>query len=278
VFRIIKNKIERWVPPFLFRALVESVKAVVYPMRLWVAVRQAFPVWRPLDYKKNRILLRVDSLTEWDMRLRSSRKEPETVQWVESHLRPGDIFFDVGANVGAYSLVAAKSTRGQCRIFAFEPMAANYMRLVENVIKNGCGGSIVSLPLALSDRTDIARFYLASLETGAAEHQGLSAGGGGSTGLFQDLICLRLDSAIELFSLPWPNHIKIDVDGAELKILNGGEKTLRRPELRSILMEVDRRRSKEPLLCAALAAAGFNVGGIWEHRGGEVANMLFVRP
>lgn len=278
MFIKIKNKLERLIPPFLFRALVECVKAVVYPMRLWVAVRQTLVVWRPMDYKKSRIVLRVDSLTEWDMRLRSARKEPETIHWLESHLRAGDVFFDVGANVGTYSLVAAKSTQGQCRIFAFEPMAANYMRLVENVIKNGCGGGIVSLPLALSDRTEIARFQLASLDTGAAEHPGLSFGGGGAAGLFQDLVCVRLDNAVELFSLPWPNHMKIDVDGAELKILSGGEKTLRRPELRSILMEVDRRRSNEDLLCASLVSAGFKVGGVWEHKGGAVANMLFVRP
>lgn len=274
----IKNNLERVLPAFLFSALVESVKAVVFPARLWVAVRQAFPVWRRMDYIKSPILLRVDSLTEWDMRLRSSRKEPETVQWVETHLRPGDVFFDVGANVGAYSLVAAKATQGKCRIFAFEPMSANYMKLVENVLRNGCGDVIVSLPLALSDRTEIARFELASLETGAAEHGGLAPEVRSSGGLFQDLVCIRLDSAIDLFGLPGPNHLKLDVDGAELKILTGGEKTLRRPELRSVLMEVDRRRSDERRLREALAAAGFNVAGVWEHKGGGVANMLFVRP
>ncbi len=257
--------------------LVETVKAVVFPARLWVAMRQSFPVWRKMDYKKSSIFLRVDSLTEWDMRLRSARKEPETVHWLETHLRPGEVFFDVGANVGAYSLVAAKATHGQCRIFSFEPMAANYMRLAENILRNGCGGAIVALPLALSDRTEMARFHLASLETGAAEHVGLAQDGGRPAGLFQDLVCVRLDSVVDLLSLPWPNHLKLDVDGAELRILSGGEITLRRPELQSILMEVDRSRSDEGRLCGALYAAGFKEGGVWEHAGGRVANRLFVR-
>lgn len=277
MLRKIKSRLEQILPTFIFKLLVESVKAVVFPTRLWVAVRQSFPVWRKMDYKKSPIFLRVDSLTEWDMRLRSARKEPETIHWLETHLRRGDVFFDVGANVGAYSLVAAKATLGHCRVFAFEPMAANYMRLVENILRNACGGVVVALPLALSDRTELARFHLASLETGAAEHAGLVSDGGRPAGLFQDLVCVRLDSAVDLFSLPLPNHLKLDVDGAELRILTGGEKTLRRPELRSVLMEVDRSRSEEDRLCAVLLAAGFKEGGIWEHAGGRVANRLFVR-
>ncbi|MBL0058311.1 MAG: FkbM family methyltransferase [Elusimicrobia bacterium] len=276
MLRKIKSRLEQILPTFIFKLLVESVKAVVFPTRLWVAVRQSFPVWRKMDYKKSAIFLRVDSLTEWDMRLRSARKEPETIQWLETHLRRGDVFFDVGANVGAYSLVAAKATH--CRVFAFEPMAANYMRLVENILRNACGGAVVALPLALSDRTEMARFHLASLETGAAEHEGLTPDGARPAGLFQDLVCVRLDSAMDLFSLPAPNHLKLDVDGAEFRILTGGEITLRRPELRSILMEVDRSRSDEGQLCAALYAAGFKDGGVWEHAGGRVANRLFVRP
>lgn len=277
MLRQVKNSVKIFLPKPVFDFLVEFVKAVVFPVRFWVALRQNFPVWRKMDYAKTPLYLKVDSLVEWDTRLRSVQKEPETVSWLETYLRPGDVFFDVGANVGAYTLVAATLFPNQCRVFAFEPMAANYMRLVENVMKNGCGNSVVSLPLALSDRTELARFQLASFQTGAAEHAGLSGINQSVQNLFQDLLCIRLDAAVDLFSLPCPNHLKLDVDGAEQKILNGGENTLRRPELRSVLMEVDRKQANEDRLCGALISAGFKVEGVWEHEGKRIANMLFVR-
>ena len=62
------------------------------------------PVGR-LDYAANRIQMCVNS--PWQpYRLNSCAKEPETVAWIERNVRPGDTFYDIGANVGAYSLVA----------------------------------------------------------------------------------------------------------------------------------------------------------------------------
>src|SRR2546430_8849931 len=51
-------------------------------------------------------------------------KEPETIAWLTEELREGDVFFDVGANIGLYSLYAAK-LRPSCRVYAFEPESHN---------------------------------------------------------------------------------------------------------------------------------------------------------
>src|SRR5687768_1401308 len=74
-----------------------------------------------LDYEKANLELFVESPTELHARLSSCAKEPETIAWLEQHLRDGDAFYDVGANVGAYSLVAAVNPREGVKVVAFEP-------------------------------------------------------------------------------------------------------------------------------------------------------------
>ena len=96
------------------------------------------PVGR-LDYAPKRIDMHIDSA--WQLfRLGSCAKEPETIRWLESELRPGDTFYDIGANVGAYSLVAFAITAGQAKIVAFEPGFATFTVLCQNIqLNSGLG-------------------------------------------------------------------------------------------------------------------------------------------
>src|SRR5262245_24362605 len=54
-------------------------------------------------------------------RLQSVRKEPWTARWINEFIKPGDVVYDIGANVGAYALLAAKVTKHRARVYAFEP-------------------------------------------------------------------------------------------------------------------------------------------------------------
>src|SRR5207248_1639628 len=96
---------------------------------------------------------------------------PFTVEWIESSIRPGDVFYDIGANVGAYSLIAAKATANGARVFAFEPSARSFHDLSSNVLLNGCAESVVALPLALG--SDNGPLFLTPGPTpvGAAQHR-----------------------------------------------------------------------------------------------------------
>src|SRR5690348_17425764 len=107
-----------------------------------------------LDYDPHPIRLLVSS-REIGLRLVSAEKEPFTVEWLERSLEPGQVFYDIGANVGAYSLIAAKTTANRARIFAFEPSPASFLDLCRNVSLNGCAESVVPLPLALWSRTEL---------------------------------------------------------------------------------------------------------------------------
>lgn len=211
-----------------------------------------------LDYAPHPIKLLVSS-SQIGLRSISVEKEPFTVEWIERSVKPGDVFYDIGANVGAYSLIAAKATGSGARIFAFEPLPSSFHDLSRNVFLNGCAESVVALPLALwSDNTPLS-LAPTSPVSGAAQHH-ISGYGSEEPGVVT-ILGVRLDDLVERFGLPSPTHAKIDTDGYELDVLRGAEQTLVRPEWRSIIVELDRgetKRNRE--IKRLLADAGFDAG------------------
>jgi FkbM family methyltransferase len=209
-----------------------------------------------LDYPGAEIAVGVTSRTEILSRLRPCAKEPWTVSWLERTLGAGDVLYDVGANVGAYTLIAASLARESAKVVAVEPASANFAALCDNVSMNGFEALVVPLPVLLGDRTGLVA--LAGGEAGAAEHD---LGGAGLT-----TISYRLDELIRTLGLPEPTLLKIDVDGAEAAVLAGGGETLARPELRSVLVEVD--RAGGDTVERTLATAGLKLAERIEERNG----------
>ena len=193
---------------------------------------------RALDYEHAEILMRVMTDAE-EFRLRACSKEPFTVEWIHRRIAEGDVLYDIGANVGAYSLVAAKKPGGGARVFAFEPSQATVATLCANILLNHVDDRITPLPVAVSGTTGMTVFGLRSLEPGSARHVlGSGAQDDGDTVYRQPVMTFRLDDLVEQFDLPLPNHIKLDVDGGELDVLEGASRTLSSPSLTSILVEV----------------------------------------
>src|SRR5262249_26040382 len=95
-------------------------------------------------------------------------KEPDTIQWINS-FESSDVFWDVGANVGVFSLYAAR--RHGMHVLAFEPSADNYMVLCKNVEMNLLEGCIVPYCIALAGSTELGVLNSPSRELGAALHQ-----------------------------------------------------------------------------------------------------------
>ena len=213
-----------------------------------------------LDYPHADVYLRVTSKAE-RKRLRACSKEPFTVRWIEQRIAAGDVFYDIGANVGAYSLVAVKKPSGASRVVAFEPSMANVAALCANIVLNEATGQITPMPVALSDHDGMTTLWLQALEAGSARHTlGLSAEDDGSLdpGVFeQPALTYRLDEAIERFGLPAPNHIKLDVDGGEMAVVRGAARTLAMPSLRTMLVEVSTSLSEE--LTQVLAGHGLRL-------------------
>ena len=180
---------------------------------------------------------------EKDWRARSCAKEPWTVEWLLSSVQPDDVLFDIGANVGTFALIAAKHCRAH--VVAFEPGYANFARLCDNIQLNGCHFSIVPVPLPVADQSGLVGFKYRSIDPGQSRHK-LKAeawrfrGPAATASRYeQPVLAMTLDSMISTFHLPHPHHMKIDVDGAEDRVLAGALETLRSDTLRSVLIEVD---------------------------------------
>ncbi len=234
----------RYLKNIPFKASLETLLSVInsLPENLKIAVKSNLVFKKQLDYDKDLIFLNIDSEMESKLRTNSCKKEPETIEWIETIFKKGDVFYDIGANVGAYSLVASKFFNDEIQIYAFEPGFHTFVSLCKNISINEIS-SIIPLQIALSDKTSVDTFYYSQLVTGSAMNsvgQPLDCFGKSFIPAFeQPVLTYNLDTLIEIFKLPLPTHIKIDVDGIEFGILKGAQKTLERVELQSILVELE---------------------------------------
>lgn len=141
--------------------------------------------------------------------------EYHAMRFMLGHLKPGDLFVDVGANVGVYSTFAA--THG-AEVLAFEPLPQALNEIQLNAALNNA--AVTAEPWAIGDRNEVA--FLAG-ETDAT-------GRLSETGLQVEM--KTLDSVLDR----QPALIKIDVEGAELAVLRGAQQTLERGT--TLLIEV----------------------------------------
>ena len=171
-----------------------------------------------------------------------STKEPETLEWIEEFGGREEVLFDVGANVGIYSIYHCLLNGGNA--VAFEPSFFNLRVLMKNVNVNKCEKLITIISNPLSDNDGIAEFKNGNTQEGGA----LSAFGvnygidGKSLGKAAsvNVMGFKLDTLknLELLKVN-PNLIKIDVDGIEHLILNGAAEVLLSGECKSILVEIN---------------------------------------
>lgn len=165
-------------------------------------------------------------------------KEPETIRWIDS-MSGKDLLIDIGANIGLYSLYAGIKC---IPTYAIEPDSLNFALLNLNIYNNGCVDFVRSYCIALHDHLCVAELSKQNLEWGGA----LSCFEGNTDqngNMFKALhqqgaVGIPLDMFCNLAKIA-PTHIKIDVDGNELLILQGASNTLANSALRSLLIELD---------------------------------------
>ena len=166
--------------------------------------------------------------------------EPETIEWI-GEFKQGEIFLDVGANIGLYSLWATVSKGVRC--FSFEPESLNFSILNRNIFYNNLVEKVTAYPLAVSDQVGFDFLHLSVFESGESCHSFASnknfAHQEFAPAFSQGSFSTTIDHLVETSVIPTPNHIKIDVDGIENKIINGARKILERPELKTLLIEIN---------------------------------------
>lgn len=215
------------------------------------------------------ILLDVESEIEKFRANTYATKEPETLEWIERFFHSGDVMYDVGANVGLYSLFAAKRLHGQCIVYAFEPEALNYAKLNKNIYMNGLSGVVLPCCIAVTDRLCFDTFYLnpnsfkeaGGLVAGSALHSFGTAKdySGASFQAFhkQGTVGVSIDHLWSAWGLEFPNHIKIDIDGLEEKVIAGAKQTLDDRRLKSVLVEISASKGGSDPILQRLTQAGF---------------------
>ncbi|MHB9072570.1 MAG: FkbM family methyltransferase [Desulfobaccales bacterium] len=134
-------------------------------------------------------------------------------------LENNDVFWDIGANVGYFTLVAATALANRGQIVAFEPGKNAYARLTENISLNPYE-NIQTYPVAVSDREGEAVLHVSG--DIADSSASLFLTGGGQAG---HEVCrtVALDQFWTAENLRPPTLIKLDAEGAELAVLQGGQ-------------------------------------------------------
>lgn len=167
-------------------------------------------------------------------------KEPDTLDWID-HFDPGSCYFDIGANIGQYSLYPAKKYGREVEIYAFEPQSNNYYALNKNIFYNNLKDRISAYCVAVSGKSEFSKLYVPKFIPGGNRSQF----GEESldtmkipTSHIQGMFGVTLDDLCGKWGFPYPNYIKIDVDGIEIPILKAAEKVLSHPNLKSVIVEL----------------------------------------
>ena len=167
-----------------------------------------------------------------------STKEPETLEWIDSIPRES-VFWDIGANVGIYSVYAAK--KQSCRVFSFEPSVFNLELLARNIFLNNLTEFITIVPLPLTDKLAISNLNMTSTAWGGAMStfdQSYGHDGNTMEKVFViPTLGISMSDAIILLKIPQPDYIKMDVDGIEHLILKGGMLVLEKTK--GVLIEIN---------------------------------------
>jgi len=142
--------------------------------------------------------------------------EYEKQQWVSREVRADSVFWDIGANVGFYSLLASKLV-GSGKVFAFEPAPRNLSYLRKHLALNRVT-NVEVLTMAVSDRNGTSSFEIE--ETGFMGHL---SGEGSIT-----VPTATLDSLVDEGTVLPPDYVKMDIEGAELLALRGASRTFQR--------------------------------------------------
>jgi FkbM family methyltransferase len=191
------------------------------------------------------IKFQCDSYTAVTRAAGAHNREPDTLRWIDT-FDDGDIFLDIGSNVGVFSLYAAVTRN--VHVFACDPLPQNHHALIQNVVLNNVADRVTAICAAINDRPAISALMIPAVSDTVG---GAGATFGESYDNYQQEIsasyCLNtigisIDDLVERFGMSVPNHIKVDIDGIMEKVVAGAGKTLENPTVRSVMLELQPTR------------------------------------
>lgn len=261
------------------RLVIQSAGDWRYPFMLlsWWFARILVPR-RKISFRDFSFTL---SCTNWITHFRwylFKGKEPEVIYYIDEYVKDNDIFFDIGANVGVFSIYAAKRHPG-ISVFCFEPEYSNLNTLKENIIFNDLMTRTTIYSAAVSNLIGFSMLHLQDITAGSAAHteskNPINKTDEGYPVVWSEgIVLVTLDYICEQLGII-PNSMKIDTDGNENKILEGASKTLSNTNLRSLVIEIPTEDAKKSDYCyKMLEYAGLSLA--WSDRG-KTRNEIWVR-
>ena len=203
-------------------------------------------------------------------------KEPETIEWMNEYGSEKKILYDIGANMGIYTVYYAKKFKS--KVYAFEPYFRNLELLAKNIKLNLIEKEVSLIPNPVCEKSLISDFFqLRSIAGDAVStfndeltknillHNKYAK----NNPMQYSVLGLSIDDLVELNLIKLPDLIKIDVDGNELEIINGFKKTIQKVEKFSMLIETGATTSKKNLEeelenCGLKKIKQITANSIWE--------------
>ncbi len=200
-------------------------------------------------------------------------KEAGTMRWIDGEVRAGDIFMDIGANIGIYTLAAAHRVGKTGRVYAFEPHKMNGVSLLRNLAASGLADRVDFFACALSDASHVLPFNYVSLTSASSGSQLGHTRVAGASREFRPvaremLAAVTVDDLLGSGAIKPPNLVKIDVDGNEIKILQGMKKLLAGKD-RPRALQVELNVGEQEEIASFLADCGYALAERHHTRPGE---------
>ncbi len=191
---------------------------------------------------KNTIFFTPNEITDWRVKT-FFKKEPETLEWIDTFTGNKIIFWDIGSNIGLYSIYAALKHKN-IEVISFEPSINNLRILSRNIFKNNLTEKIKIFQMPVSEKEN----YFSEMRE-AEFIEGWSMSTFGENKNFEGLnfksnhnykiFGTNINFLLEKKILNIPDHVKIDVDGIEHKILLGANTLLESENLKSLSIELN---------------------------------------
>ena len=256
------------------------------PVRHWYDLRRLMRLNARVRDPRDGLVyrFRCDSFQSYQRARTFLAKEPDTIEWIDSHLRPDDIFLDIGANIGIFTLYVAKRLSAAGQVYACEPHLPSATQLLQNVAANGLGDRVSVLSIAASGEDGFTPFLYRRWREGASGSQLNVTGGPGlaNPAGIELKYGLTVDTMIEQGVIRPPNLVKIDTDGIELPIVRGMAKLLGSPQRpRSMLVEVQKgefQAQKAQMEGFGYRLTGTQAAGRWlrlQQRGASLDDIAF---
>lgn len=160
--------------------------------------------------------------------------EPDVSAFIRRAVQPGMVVFDIGANIGQFTLLAAKRVGASGRVHAFEPAPEEYRKLCANVALNRFENVVLNA-LAVSDTVGEATLQVCGKGLGAYNSLGRPFREGPVTPV--NVSCTTLDDYTRSAGLTHVDLIKMDIEGAELATLRGASELLSGPDAPTLVCE-----------------------------------------